>query len=84
MSFTPENVKSPYLRGWKEIANYLKSSTRTVQRWERIGLPVHRVDSTHSGGVFALVHEVDAWMVREMPASPQASRVQPVNHYRAA
>ena len=27
---------------WKEIANYLKTSVRTVQRWERTSLPVHR------------------------------------------
>ena len=29
--------------GWKGIAKYLGSGVRTVQRWELIGLPVHRV-----------------------------------------
>ncbi len=30
------------LVGWKDIAGYLCCCTRTVQRWEKRGLPVHR------------------------------------------
>jgi hypothetical protein len=30
------------LSGWKEIAQYLRSSVRTVQRWEGEGLPIIR------------------------------------------
>jgi hypothetical protein len=56
-------LSSPYLRGWKEIAVYLKTSVRTVQRWEKLGLPIHRVGPMKVGGVFALASEIDRWML---------------------
>jgi hypothetical protein len=31
------------LSGWKEMANDLHQGVRTVQRWESMGLPIHRV-----------------------------------------
>ena len=30
---------------WKEIATYLGKNVRTVQRWERKGLPIRRIDN---------------------------------------
>lgn len=50
------------LQSWKEIANYLGRGVRTVQRWEKYGLPVHRPAGKHRSAVFALEHEVDAWL----------------------
>ena len=39
---------------WKEIANYLKISVRTVQRWEKDeGLPVHRHAHARQDTVYA-------------------------------
>jgi PAS domain-containing protein len=50
------------LNSWKEIADYLRRSVRTVQRWEaRFGLPVrHRPGERTS--VFALQAELDSWL----------------------
>ena len=50
------------LNGWKEIANYLGRGVRTVQRWERLGLPVHRARGERRSAVSALAPEVDAWL----------------------
>ena len=49
------------LSGWKEIANYLHRGVRTVQRWELIGLPVHRVKSKRLGPVIAFAEDLDVW-----------------------
>ncbi len=47
---------------WKEIANYLKISVRTVQRWEKDeGLPVHRHPHARQDTVYAYKDEIDAW-----------------------
>jgi PAS domain S-box-containing protein len=50
------------LNSWKEIADYLDRSVRTVQRWEaRFGLPVrHR--SGKRTAVFAIQAELDSWL----------------------
>jgi len=56
------------LTSWKEIAEYLGKSIRTVQRWEReVGLPVRRPANHQSGMVFANTDELDAWL-DAMPA----------------
>src|SRR5882762_10393251 len=47
------------LEGWKEIATHLKRGLRTVQRWERKGLPIHRHDAL---GVHAYKEELDSWL----------------------
>jgi Tol biopolymer transport system component len=62
----PTLVKPPppdRLNSWKEIAEYLDTSVRTVQRWERAeGLPVRRHEHAGGGGTaYALTREVDAW-----------------------
>ena len=49
------------LDGWKEIANHLHKSVRTVQRFELFGLPIHRARSGNDGHVFAFMEEVDLW-----------------------
>lgn len=49
------------LTGWKEIARHLHQGVRTVQRWELIGLPIHRVRHTLRGPVVAFEEELDAW-----------------------
>lgn len=50
------------LNSWKEIADYLERSVRTVQRWEsRFGLPVrHR--SGKRTAVFAIEAELNSWL----------------------
>lgn len=49
------------LSGWKEIAVYLNQGVRTVQRWEVIGLPVHRVRGPN-GPVVCFAQELDHWV----------------------
>lgn len=52
------------LSSWKDIANYLASSVRTVQRWEaKEGLPVRRPASIGSkkGVVLLYRKDADAW-----------------------
>ena len=55
-------MDSPYLRTWKEIAEYLKTSVRTAQRYEGLGMPVRRVP-LRLGGVFAVKAELDEWLI---------------------
>lgn len=51
------------LTGWKELAEYLGTSPRTVQRWEREkGLPVRRVPGSNGHSVFADSGELDRWL----------------------
>lgn len=50
------------LESWKEIASYLGRDVTTVRRWEkREGLPVHRLQHSKLGSVYAYTAEVDAW-----------------------
>jgi hypothetical protein len=51
-----------FLRGWKEIADYLHSSVRTVQRWEHaLGLPVIRNQGVGTAAILARRKELSAW-----------------------
>jgi len=49
------------LDSWKEIAAYLKRDERTVRRWEREGLPVHRHMHQKQASIYAYKPEIDAW-----------------------
>ena len=50
------------LSSWKEIATYLNRGVRTVQRWEKIGLPVRRVHNGPRAPVVALADDLDRWI----------------------
>jgi phage terminase Nu1 subunit (DNA packaging protein) len=52
------------LNGWKEIAAYVNSSIRTVQRWEKIGMPVVRPVPSSRGSVIAYSEQLDSWLGR--------------------
>ena len=50
------------LDSWKEIAGYLKTSVRTVQRWEKYeGLPVHRHAHSRQDTVYAYTDDIEEW-----------------------
>jgi hypothetical protein len=50
------------LEAWKDIAAYMRRDVRTVQRWEKLlWLPIHRLQDSRSGSVFAYKRELDAW-----------------------
>lgn|SRR5215469_352026 len=52
------------LTGWKEMANYLRCGVRTVQRWERDGLPVVRPIPGSHAHVIAYSQRLDRWLKR--------------------
>jgi hypothetical protein len=63
------------LDGWKEIASYLRRTSRTVQRWERSkGLPVLRHQHTKRATVYAYRHEIDRWRLEERAVAAEARR----------
>ena len=51
------------LTGWKEISAHVRFGLRTVQRWERLGLPVKRVSDKRRSPVVADSEELDAWIL---------------------
>lgn len=53
------------LDSWKEIAAHLGRTERTAIRWEKNGLPVHRVPGGQRQAVFAYTDEVDAWLISQ-------------------
>jgi hypothetical protein len=64
------------LESWKEIADYLRTSVRTVQRWEKgEGLPVRRHPHAKQDTVYAFQHEIDGWRV----ARSRGSAITPVS-----
>jgi TolB-like protein/Flp pilus assembly protein TadD len=58
---SPETPGSERLDSWKEIAAYLKRDERTVRRWEKDGLPVHRHRNKKKAAVYAYRPELDTW-----------------------
>ena len=55
------------LNGWKEIGSYLGRVVRTAQRWESLGMPVHRPATKKRTAVIAFPQELDSWLVRNRP-----------------
>lgn len=56
------------LENWKEIAQYLRRSVRTVQRWEaEAGLPVHRLNHDQRSSVYAYSDELETWRSSRAP-----------------
>ena len=62
-----------FLNSWKEVAQYVGRSPRTIQRWEKdLGFPVHRPAGKLRSAVIALTAEVDEWIKK----TPDARRKQ--------
>lgn len=55
------------LDSWKAIAAYLKRDERTVRRWEKEGLPVHRHLHAKKASVYAFSSEIDSWWNDDRP-----------------
>jgi len=55
------------LESWKEIAEYLRRTPKTCQRWEHeLGLPIHRLDGSPKASVFAYQEELDRWLTDKL------------------
>jgi len=71
------------LKSWKEIAEYIDRDVRTAHRWERDGLPVHRLMHEKGASVYAEPAEIDEWLAKRSggpppsPAPPPQSRRVP-------
>ena len=50
------------LKGWKDIAKYLGCGVRTVQRWEKLGMPVRRPTKGARSAAMAITEELAAWL----------------------
>ena len=58
----PDEPANDRLSSWKEIASYLHTTVRTVQRWEKSEqLPVHRHLHAQRHSVYAFKAELDGW-----------------------
>jgi phage terminase Nu1 subunit (DNA packaging protein) len=64
------------LNSWKEISQYMGRSVRTLQRWERFGLPVHRPSGKDRSSVYALPHELNRWLEKGKPQEPPGQEFQ--------
>jgi TolB-like protein/Tfp pilus assembly protein PilF len=53
------------LDSWKAIGAYLKRDVRTVRRWEKEGLPVHRHLHAKKASIYAFTSEIDLWWNRD-------------------
>ena len=71
------------LTGWKEISKHLRYGLRTVQRWERNGLPVKRVNKSPRSPVVADSEELDAWILHRIKLPPDAPHTVLENWQRA-
>src|SRR5438270_10628864 len=58
---TPQTTPG-LLNSWKEIATYLARGVRTVQRWEKLGLPVRRIGYGRRAPVLAYARDIDSWI----------------------
>jgi TolB-like protein len=63
------------LSSWKEIATFFDCDERTLRRWEKRGLPIHRTPGGAGGKVFAYTDELSAWLAA--PRNSGASLRQP-------
>ena len=63
---------------WKEIADYFGKGVRTVQRWEHIGMPIHR-PSGDRRIVFADPAELKAWALQAQPPKLYEAAERPQN-----
>jgi predicted DNA-binding transcriptional regulator AlpA len=65
---------SSLLRSWKDIAQYVGTSVKTVQRWEQTyEFPIRRVHPNKGSVVFAFQKEINDWL--------QSRSVNPVRSF---
>ena len=58
--------QSQMLTCWKDIAHFFGKGVRTVQRWEALGMPVHR-PGKDTNIVFADPDELTRWALKTKP-----------------
>lgn len=68
------------LGSWKSIAAYLNRDERTVRRWEKEGLPVHRHVHARKASIYAYASEIDQWWNRDRMRLEGAAAVAAKRH----
>ena len=67
------------LQSWKQIAEYVGRTERTLQRWEQdFDFPVHRPSGKSRSAVMALAQEIQEW-TRGKPSLVQIQRAARLN-----
>lgn len=66
------------LNGWKQIARYVNSSVRTVQRWQSMGMPVIRPLPGSRGSVVAYSEHLDSWLLARAHVQSASSLAAPM------
>ena len=71
-------IANQRLDSWKEIATFFRRDERTVKRWEKErGLPVHRLQGSATGRVYAYSDELLRWMKSPVSAESVAATLEP-------
>jgi Tfp pilus assembly protein PilF len=71
-------IPNQRLDSWKEIAAFFRRDERTVKRWEKErGLPVHRLQGSATGRVYAYSDELLRWMKSPVSAESVAATLEP-------
>jgi len=66
-----------FLNSWKEVADYVGRSARTLQRWEKSWkLPMHRPAGRMRSAVIAVTSEIDDW-IRQTPVAGLTKDARP-------
>lgn len=82
LSSKAANGAGESLDSWKAIAGYLKCDERTVRRWEKEGLPIHRHMHNKRASVYAYKGEIDVWWTRDRLRVEAAEAVTKQSHRR--
>ena len=70
-----EGAAQTVIRSWKDIAQYVGTSVKTVQRWERaLEFPVRRVNPSRGSIVFAFQNEIEDWLRKRALSNQLAHR----------
>ena len=73
-----------FLNSWKEVAEYVGRSARTLQRWEKNWkLPMHRPAGRMRSAVIAVTSEIDEW-IRQTPVAGLTKLARPAEPVEAA
>src|SRR3954452_530651 len=73
-----------FLNSWKEVADYVGRSARTLQRWEKSWkLPMHRPAGRMRSAVIAVTSEIDEW-IRQTPVAGLTKVGRPAEPLEAA
>lgn len=69
----PDGSGNDQLESWKEIAAHFGRDVRTVQRWQRLAIPVRRYAVGNKNSIYASRRELDVWFEKMRLSEAQLS-----------